>query len=212
MTTDAHHGIGYTAAQRDLQERFGTRRIADRIDALLVRDVLTADDHAFIAARDMVWLATVDENGQPTCSYKGGDPGFVRVLDERTLALPSYDGNGMFLTLGNLVAVPAVGLLFIDFDAGSRLRVHGTATVHADDPLLAEWPGAQVVLRVGVRRVFPNCGRYIHRYALVERSSFVPRHRSVPPVPAWKRADWARDALPDGDPAREPGDRPVRWR
>ena len=212
VETDGGSRIGYSPAQRALQEEFGTRRIADRIDGLLVRDRLTDEDRAFIQARDMLFLATADCNGQPTCSYKGGDPGFVRAVDERTLAMPSYDGNGMFLSLGNIRAGSAVGLLFIDFEDGNRLRVHGRATASADDPLMDTWPAALVVVRIAVERVFPNCGRYVHRYALVERSSFVPRPRQVRPVPSWKQADWARDALPENDPDREPGERPVRWR
>lgn len=210
-------GMGYTPSQRALQDRFDTRRLADRIDTLLVHDTITPADRAFIEARDMVFVATVDQHGQPTCSYKGGDPGFVTAVDDRTLALPSYDGNGMFLTLGNLVrgdgaeAVP-VGLLFIDFEGGSRMRVHGTASASTEDPLLGRWPGAQVVIRVRIGQVFPNCGRYVHHYQLVERSTFVPKADVLTPIPSWKCADWAVDALPADDPASDPSDRPVRWR
>jgi len=194
----------YTAQQRGLQDRFDTPRIADRLNELLVHDRIDEGDKAFIESRDMMFLATVDADGQPTCSYKGGDPGFVRVLSESTLAFPSYDGNGMFLTLGNLDATANVGLLFLDFEHPSRLRVHGVASVSADDPLLPEWTGAQLVVRVQVTEVFPNCPRYLHHMQLVERSRFVP-HDDVPtPVPDWKRAEWATDALPEGDPARTP--------
>ena len=194
----------YTAAQRAIQDQFDTRRIADRIDELLVHPYVDEGARRFIESRDMVFVSTVSADGQPTCSYKGGDPGFVRVLDETTLALPSYDGNGMFLTLGNLAETAKVGLLFIDFEHPNRLRVHGVASVRADDPLLASWPGAQLVVRIAVTEVFPNCPRYIHRMQLVERSHFVP-HPDVPtPVPDWKRSEWANDALPANDPARLP--------
>jgi predicted pyridoxine 5'-phosphate oxidase superfamily flavin-nucleotide-binding protein len=193
----------YTAAQRDLQDRFDTRRIADRIDQVLVRDTVDDGARSFIKSRDMFFLASVDADGQPTCSYKGGDPGFVRVLDPRTLAFPSYDGNGMFLSLGNVVATARVGLLFLDFTSPQRLRVHGTASVSSDDPLVGSWPGAQLVVRVRVTAVFPNCPRYIHRMQPVTRSPYVPRAGAVPPVPDWKRSDWAHDALPASDPARE---------
>jgi uncharacterized protein len=216
MSTPAT-GLVYTPRQRMLQDGFDTRRIADRISTLLVHDTVTADDRNFIESRDMVFVATVDEHGQPTCSYKGGEPGFVTVVDDRTLAMPSYDGNGMFLTLGNVAnagaAQPApIGLLFIDFEGGSRMRIHGTASASTEDPLLGRWPGAQVAVRVRVSQVFPNCGRYVHHYQLVERSTFVPRSDRITPVPSWKCADWARDALPVDDPAGEPGHRPVRWR
>jgi len=141
---------------RALQDRFDTRRIADRIAEVLVHDRI--DDHqaAFIAERDMFFLATADADGVPTCSYKGGDPGFVRVVDERTLAFPSYDGNGMYLSLGNVAANPEVGLLFIDLVGGNRLRVQGRAALHLDDPLMAEYDGAQLVVRVHVTQVFPT--------------------------------------------------------
>ena len=194
--------MDYTAAQRDLQDRFDSRRIADRINDVLVHDFIDPGSAAFIESRDMMFVSTVDASGQPTCSYKGGDPGFVRVLDEQTLAYPSYDGNGMFLTLGNAAETSKVGLLFVDFEHPNRLRVHGIAGVSADDPLLDTWVGAKVVVRVAVTEVFPNCPRYVHRMQLVERSKFVPRG-DPPPVPDWKRAAWACDALPANDPARQ---------
>jgi len=151
----------------------------------------------------MFFLATADADGRPSCSYKGGDPGFVRVLDERTLAFPNYDGNGMYLSLGNTLVNPEVGLLFVAFERGRRLRLHGTASIDPGDELLGELPGAQCVVRVRAREVFPNCPRYIHRLELVERSKFVPRPARRVPVPDWKRADWASDVLPASDPARE---------
>jgi uncharacterized protein len=196
--------VEYTAAQRGVQDQFDTRRIADRINELLVHDFIDPGSRGFIESRDMMFLSTVDPSGQPTCSYKGGDPGFVRVLDETTLAFPSYDGNGMFLTLGNLTATAKVGLLFLDFEHPSRLRVHGLATVDAGDALLETWPGAQLVVRVAVTEVFPNCPRYLHTMQLVERSHFVPQADVPAPVPDWKRSEWANDALPEDDPAREP--------
>jgi predicted pyridoxine 5'-phosphate oxidase superfamily flavin-nucleotide-binding protein len=194
--------MDFTAAQRDLQDRFDSRRIADRINDLLVHDTIDPGSADFIESVDMMFVSTVDASGQPTCSYKGGDPGFVRVLDEKTLAFPAYDGNGMFLTLGNAAETAKMGLLFIDFTNPNRLRVHGEATVSADDPLLDTWTGAKLVVRVTVTEVFPNCPRYIHRMEQVEPSVYVPRG-APPPVPDWKRSDWAFDALPANDPARE---------
>jgi len=124
------------------------------------------------------------------------------VLDERTLAFPGYDGNGMFLSLGNALVNPEVGLLFISLERQRRLRLQGTASVDTRDPMLPDWPEALCVVRVRVREVFPNCPRYIHHYELVERSRFVPRPERETPVPDWKRADWAADVLPEGDRAR----------
>jgi predicted pyridoxine 5'-phosphate oxidase superfamily flavin-nucleotide-binding protein len=191
-----HHG------SRQLQDRFDTRRLADRIEERLVTDSIDADDRAFIEARDMLFLATSDAGGRPNCNYKGGEPGFVRVLDEHTIAFPNYDGNGMYLSMGNLLVNPHVGLLFVDLEGQKRLRLNGVASVDVEDELLAEYPEAQFVVRVRATEVFPNCPRYIHRYALVERSRFVPKQGCETPVPEWKRRGWARDVLSEGDPAR----------
>jgi predicted pyridoxine 5'-phosphate oxidase superfamily flavin-nucleotide-binding protein len=191
-----HHG------HRLLQDRFDTRRLADRIDQRLVSNVIDAEDKVFIEGLDMFFLATADEQGYPNCSYKGGEPGFVRVLDEHTVAFPNYDGNGMYLSTGNVLANPNVGMLFISFERGRRLRLNGVASIEEDDELMESYPEAQFIVRVRTREVFPNCPRYIHKYQLVERSRFVPKAGCSAPVPGWKRSEWARDVLPANDPAR----------
>jgi predicted pyridoxine 5'-phosphate oxidase superfamily flavin-nucleotide-binding protein len=195
---------GYHDGSRRLQDRFDTRRLADRIDERIVRETIDEDDRAFIESCDMFFIATADAEGRPQCSYKGGDPGFVHVLDERTIAFPIYDGNGMYLTAGNTLVNPWVGLLFIDFEGRRRLRLNGTATAGEDDPLLAAYPEAQLVVRVEAAEVFPNCPRYVHEYRLVKRSRFVPRDDCATPVPAWKTREWANDVLPRDDPAYAP--------
>jgi hypothetical protein len=194
----------YHDGNRDLQDRFDTRRIADRIEEVLVSDVISDHDRAFIESRDMFFLATADDAGMPNCSYKGGDPGFVRVVDEHTVAFPNFDGNGMYLSMGNVLVNPSVGLLFIDFERGHRMRLNGIASIDPSDPLMTAYPEAQFIVRVRAREVFPNCPRYIHRYKLVERSRFVPKKGKTTPVPGWKCADWSADALPANDPARDP--------
>jgi predicted pyridoxine 5'-phosphate oxidase superfamily flavin-nucleotide-binding protein len=194
----------YNVGSRELQDRFDTRRLADRLVEVKVRDTISSDDRAFIEAVDMLFLATADAEGRPQCSYKGGAPGFVHVVDERTIAFPNYDGNGMYLSAGNVRVNRHVGLLFISFESRRRLRLNGIAT-HSDvDPLRGQWPEAQFVWRVQATEVFPNCPRYIHHYQLVERSHFVPRADRETPVPAWKSRDWARDVLPAGDPSAIP--------
>jgi hypothetical protein len=194
--------FSYNNGSRRLQDAQDTRRLADRLDERFVqRGYIDDDDKAFIERLDMFFLATADADGHPQCSYKGGDPGLVKVVDEHTLAFPNYDGNGMYLSMGNVLENPNVGLLFIDFQGNPprRLRVNGTASIDEHDPLAGEWERAQFIVRVHAGEVFPNCPRYIHRMELVERSKFVPRDNCEPPVPAWKRTEWARDVLPAGD-------------
>ena len=114
-------------------------------------------------------------------------PGFVRVTGPSELAFPDYDGNGMFKSLGNLAANPNIGLLFIALhDKPKRLRVNGSAAVRRDDPLLAQTVGAQLIVRVTARAIFPNCPRYIPTMQLIEPSSYAPRPGVDPVEPAWK--------------------------
>jgi predicted pyridoxine 5'-phosphate oxidase superfamily flavin-nucleotide-binding protein len=188
--------VSYHAGSRELQDRFGTRPLADRLEEVNLRTSFNDADRAFIESMDMLFLATADEQGRPQCNYKGGDPGFVRVVGERQLAIPNYDGNGMYLSWGNVNVNPHVGLLFIDFTAQRRMRVNGTAVINSDDALLDSYPEAQFVVRVTATEIFPNCPRYIHRMDLVERSKFVPHAGVETPEPAWKSADWARDVVP----------------
>jgi predicted pyridoxine 5'-phosphate oxidase superfamily flavin-nucleotide-binding protein len=193
----------YHEHSRALQDRFDSRRIADALARQILRVRFTDEDRAFIARQRLFFLATADAQGRPDCSHKGGAPGFVRVVEDDTLAFPSYDGNGMFKSLGNLAANPAVGVLFIDFEQPKRLRVNGTATLHLDDPLLSTYTGAQAVVRVRAEQIFPNCPRYIPRMQLVEASPYVPAEGCAPPVPAWKKRPEFNPALPASDPARE---------
>jgi predicted pyridoxine 5'-phosphate oxidase superfamily flavin-nucleotide-binding protein len=186
----------YHDGSRAMQDRFDSRRIADRLEEVTVHTSFSADDRAMIERSAMFFLATADADGWPDCSYKGGVPGFVRVVGPGTLEFPSYDGNGMFRSLGNIVANPKVGLLFVDFDQRYRMRVNGIASVVDDEASLAPFEGAQAVVRVEVDRIFPNCPRYIHRMELVELSDHAPREAHVPPVPDWKKMEIFRDYLP----------------
>jgi predicted pyridoxine 5'-phosphate oxidase superfamily flavin-nucleotide-binding protein len=196
--TDLYHD-----GQRECQDRFDTRRLADRL-AEAATDRFSEDTARFIESRDMFFIASSDPEGTPDCSYKGGDPGFVRVIDPSTLAFPVFDGNGMFRTLGNVAVHPPVGLLFIDFESGTRLRVNGDASVDFDDPLRASYQGATGVVRVTATSIFANCRRYVHEYRKVTPSPFVPRGDLDPPVPDWKRDPWFDGTLAAGDPALDP--------
>ena len=189
----------YHDGMRQLQDARETRVLADRLQQVTLRREFTEEDKSFVQRCSMVFVATADANGQPDCSYKGGLPGFVRVIDERTLAIPDYDGNGMYRTWGNVLVNAHVGLLFIDFEEPKRIRVNGSAHIQKDDPLLHEFPGAVFIVKVTATHIFPNCPRYIHKMKVVEHSVYAPRPNYTPPVPAWKTFDTFRDALPPRD-------------
>ena len=191
-------------SHRTLQRRVDTTRLADRIESTLFRERFTPEDRAFIERLDMFFLATADTDGRPSCSFKGGDPGFVRVTGDAELVFPCYDGNGMFLSMGNATENPHVGLLFVDFETPRRLRVNGIAELLPAGDLAPDWLEAQFLVHVAVRQIFPNCPRYLPRMQRLEPSRFVPRPGVITPVPPWKRMDWAKDALPAADPARDP--------
>ena len=180
---------------RALQDRFDSRRMADRIEQIGVKLEIGPMEQTFIEARDMFFLSSVDHRGRPTVSYKGGDPGFVRVIDTRTLAFPTYDGNGMFYSTGNISANPEIGMLFIDFEKPHRVRIQGTATVSADDPLRGSWQEAELVVRVTVSEWWQNGPRYGHRYEKVKSSRYVPRAGTATPLCEWKRIDGMQDVL-----------------
>jgi len=194
----------YHDGMRRLQDLRETRPIADRLEQVTVHSAFSDDDRAFIERAAMFFIATADAEGRPDCSYKGGLPGFVRVLDGRTLAIPDYDGNGMYRTWGNVLVNPRVGLLFLDFEKPRRIRINGTAQLLEDDPLRAEFPGAVFVVRVTADLIFPNCPRYLHKMKLLEHSAYAPRPQHVAPVPAWKTFKEFRDALPERDRREEP--------
>jgi predicted pyridoxine 5'-phosphate oxidase superfamily flavin-nucleotide-binding protein len=188
----------YSWEHRALQEMFDTTRLANRVEEMIVRPHLDDEQKAFIESRDMFFLTTVDHRGYPTCSYKGGAPGFVRVPDSKTIVFPSYNGNGMFLSMGNIRANSKVGMLFMDLVTPHRVRVHGEAQIDRSDPLLAEFVGAELLVRVTVTESFINCPRYIHKYERLESSKYAPQANcEAPPPPQWKRIDALQDVLPE---------------
>ena len=188
--------IMYHDGNRQLQDRFDSRRISDKLEEKLTRTAFSADDKAFIEGAAYFFLATADSEGHPDCSFKGGTPGFVRVTGPSELAFPDYDGNGMFKSLGNLIVNPNVGLLFIAMhDKPKRLRVNGSAKVSDADPLLKETVGAQLIVRVEARAIFPNCPRYIPDMQLTDPSIYAPRPGVEPTEPAWKDFDSFRDCI-----------------
>lgn len=192
----------YGAQHRKLQQEFAKEKLADRVSEAILTDFITEQHQAFIESRDFFFLSTVDHRGFPTCSHKGGDVGFVKVLDDKTLAFPNLDGNGMYLSMGNIDANKKVGMLFIDFETPHRVRVHGTAELSRDPADLALFHEAELVVKVTVEDMFQNCPRYIHRYKRVESSGYVPKTDCLTPMAVWKKLDAVNDVISDEERLR----------
>ncbi len=186
----------YHDGSRRIQRRFGTERLAAHLAERYVLTELESEHAGWVRGADTVFVATVDPRGRPECSYKGGLPGFIQVPDPRTLEIPSYDGNGMYRTVGNVAAEAWVGLLFLFPALPAKLRVNGRCEVVTDPAVLARHTGAEAVLRVGVRQVFENCPRYLHDPGTGEHSVHCPRPDYRPPEPDWKQKDEYDGLLP----------------
>lgn len=191
MDPDRMYGSGARAMQESLQS--GT--LANHIATKYVTDGLSDQERDYISKADCFFLASATADGRPDCSYKGGLPGFVHVLDSRTLRFPSYDGNGMHLTLGNIMENAAVGLLFIDFEGGYRLRLNGRARVLTEAEVVGSFPGAEAVVEVLLGKVFENCPRYVHSRVRQSHSPYCPAPGHTPPIPEWKRKPEYADIL-----------------
>ncbi len=189
----------YGDQHRTLQDEFGTRKMADRVEEIACKTEFDDEAKGFIEHMDMFFLSTVDHQGRPTVSYKGGDAGFVRIIDSKTLVFPSYDGNGMFFSIGNITTNRQVGLLFISFETPHRIRVQGTASISRNDPLLQEYKEAEFIVRVTLSELWQNCPRYIHQRTKVRDSRYVPRAECETPVAEWKRIDLMQDVIPEAD-------------
>ena len=185
----------YSPQHRALQEEFNTTKLAELLDNGWIHETIAEEEKQFISTRDMFFLSTVDPEGMPTVSYKGGGVGFVKVLDETTLVFPGFDGNGMFYSVGNIDAQGKVGMLFIDFETPHRIRVQGTAKLLRDHPLMAEYTEAKYLIMVTVTKIWVNCPRYIHKYKKIDQSKYVPEPCKVTPIPTWKRMDIVQDAI-----------------
>jgi predicted pyridoxine 5'-phosphate oxidase superfamily flavin-nucleotide-binding protein len=186
----------YGAQQRALQNHFDSRSIADVLEAVIVQPEINDESRAFIESRSFFFLSTVDAHGHPTVSHKGGAAGFVRVIDPTTIVFPSYDGNGMFLSMGNIAGDGRIGLLFMDFERPHRIRAHAHATVSHDDPLIGDYPGADLIVRAVVTDVFVNCPRYITPHTRTAASTYVPDANGDAPLPGWKKIDALQPFLP----------------
>jgi uncharacterized protein len=192
----------YGPQHRALQDEQDSRALADRIEMIALKTEFTDFEKAFIESRDMFFLSTVDHMGRPTVSYKGGVPGFVRIADNSTLQFPNYDGNGMYLSMGNVSANPEVGLLFIDFEKPLRIRVQGKARLSKDPAALAHFKEAEMVVEVALSELWMNCPRYVHRMQKVSTSRYAPQVGTETPFCEWKRVDGLQDVLRPADAAK----------
>ena len=191
--------IHYSKQHRALQAQFGTEKMADRIEQLASHSVFNDDAKGFIEHSEMFFLTTINDKGQPTVSYKGGDVGFVKVLDSNTLIFPSYDGNGMFLSMGNINGNANIGMLFISFERPHRIRVQGTASISQDAKLLTHYKEADFVVTVKLEECWQNCPRYIPKYEKVRSSRYVPRAHCETPLAGWKQLDLVQDVISESD-------------
>lgn len=189
----------YGEQHRKLQDDFGTRAMADRVEELVCRTEFDEGAIGFMQSVEMFFLSSIDHQGRPTVSYKGGDAGFVKVLDNTTLIFPSYDGNGMFFSMGNISTNPQVGLLFISFETPNRLRVQGTASISKDPALMAHYKEADFVVTVKLSEFWVNCPRYIPKMQKVRESRYVPRAHCETPLAGWKQLDLVQDVISKED-------------
>lgn len=189
----------YGEQHRVLQAAFGTTKLADRIEEIASHTEFNDDAKGFIEHCEMFFLTTIDHLGRPTVSYKGGDVGFAKVIDDKTLIFPSYDGNGMFLSMGNITQNANIGMLFISFERPHRIRVQGTAVVSQDPKLLALYKEAEFVVTVTLSELWQNCPRYIPQMSKVRDSRYVPRADCETPLAEWKRTDVVQDVLVPSD-------------
>ncbi len=186
----------YPAGARGLQDSFDSRRLADRLVEKTVNEALEDWQRRLVAKASFFFLSTVDVDGWPDVSYKGGAPGFVQVIDDTTIVFPSYDGNGMYRSVGNIADTGKVAMLFVDFDKPKRLRIHGVGQVHTDAAWIERFPGAELVVEVRIGRAFFNCPRYLHNLRDGELSVHAPREGHEPPEPEWKQQEGWREVLP----------------
>ncbi|WP_273151801.1 pyridoxamine 5'-phosphate oxidase family protein [Methylophaga thiooxydans] len=189
----------YGKQHRTLQQDFETERLADAVHSNIVSTEIGEEHRGFIESRDMFFLTTIDHRGYPTCSYKGGNSGFLKIVDSKTLAFPSFDGNGMYLSMGNISLNNQVGLLLIDFETPNRFRIHGNASIHRDEESLKMFQGAEMVVFVDIIEIFVNCARYIHRYKRIASAKHVPQENEPVELPHWKRIDGLQESLPARD-------------
>jgi predicted pyridoxine 5'-phosphate oxidase superfamily flavin-nucleotide-binding protein len=192
----------YHKGNRNLQDRFDGRRLANSLEKNRKHTEFTEEDRQFVETAPFFFLATTAHN-MVDCSFKGGVPGFVKITGPKSIAFPDYDGNSMYKSLGNILENKNVGLLFINFSgAVERMRINGTATIDHNIERIEQFEGAKSVVDITVSAIFPNCPRYIPTISDLQLSEHSPKAGHTPPDPAWKFRDYAKPYLPAADKKR----------
>jgi predicted pyridoxine 5'-phosphate oxidase superfamily flavin-nucleotide-binding protein len=157
-----------------------TRKVVAHVsEPLMVQGIrctesLTEGQQHWIEQADTFFIATFHPEGGADASHRGGNPGFIRIIDEHKLVFPDYSGNNMFQTLGNIFANPHSGLLFIDFVSASTLQLTGEAKVILDEDYIATFPGAKRVVEFHIQQAIEMANACPLRWELVEYSSYNP--------------------------------------
>src|SRR6266446_4284253 len=140
----------YANCPKYIQRREIMREEALRQSRLMESSTFSEAQRQWIEKADTFFIGSVHQQAGMDCSHRGGNPGFVRVKDERRVVFADYSGNNMFQTLGNLSLDSRAALLFLDFETGGTLRVSGRAKIIWDEALAREWAGAQRLIEVAV--------------------------------------------------------------
>ncbi len=185
-------GLPGSDGEHEIQERYGTSRRAAGFYFKQMLDQLNGEMRAFIARQEMVFLSTVDANGECDCSLRCGEAGFVRVIDDRRLVYPEYRGNGVMASLGNLSTNGHIGMFFADFFPSTvGLHINGKAAIVENEELLSREGLPEEIL--GDLRVAG--GRCPERWVEVEvEEAYIHCSKHIPLLKKLdKDVDWGTD-------------------
>jgi predicted pyridoxine 5'-phosphate oxidase superfamily flavin-nucleotide-binding protein len=178
--------------EHELQEKWNSTPRAHAFYRHQVRDYLNPSMQAFVTKQEMMFVGTADRRGEADTSFRAGLAGFVRVLDEKTLAYPEYRGNGVMSSLGNIFENPHVALLFVDFNEKIGLHVNGRARIIENDEFLRNASASEPVRE----DIPPATGRGLERWvvvsvaeAYIHCSKHIPRMRKIDEEIHWGTDD-----------------------
>ena len=167
--TKVSSDVAFSPAVKAIQERLGSRKAYARLEAKGGwRTTLGDDVTAFVAARDSFYLATASGAGQPYIQHRGGPKGFLKVLDDRTLAFADFGGNRQYITVGNLSENDRAQIFLMDYAGRQRVKIWGRARVIEDDhdllvrladPAYAARP--ERAIRFDIDAIDVNCPQHI---------------------------------------------------